>query len=219
MGNGAAHASATPQCLNIHCSKCSLWSNASPNSSQLAALHEKHAIQNHFPAQSTFIPGRLITDNVLAAFEINHYVKQRTRGKEGHFALKLDMSKAYDRVVWDFLRVVLPRLEARDLLVSGCRWEIRSGKDVRTWGDRWLPRPTEFRICSWPRVLDPGALVAELIDEESRCWKEELMQQVVDVDDANLIMKILLTRTGSPDTIIWHYTRKGDFFGTKRIQA
>ncbi|KAL0290929.1 UNVERIFIED_CONTAM: putative mitochondrial protein [Sesamum calycinum] len=45
MGNGAAHASATPQCLNIHCSKCSLWSNASPNSSQLAALHEKHAIQ------------------------------------------------------------------------------------------------------------------------------------------------------------------------------
>ncbi|KAL0308867.1 UNVERIFIED_CONTAM: hypothetical protein Sradi_5829000 [Sesamum radiatum] len=104
MGNGAAQASATPQCLNIHCSKCSLWSNASPNSSQLAALHEKHAIQNHFPAQSTFIPGRLITDNVLAAFEINHYVKQRTRGKEGHFALKLDMSKAYDRVVWDFLR-------------------------------------------------------------------------------------------------------------------
>ncbi|KAL0290930.1 UNVERIFIED_CONTAM: hypothetical protein Scaly_2654900 [Sesamum calycinum] len=88
---------------------------------------------------------------------------------------------------------------------------MRSGKDVRTWGDRWLPRPTEFRICSWPRVLDPGALVAELIDEESRCWKEELMQQVVDVDDANLIMKILLTRTGSQDTIIWHYTRKGDF--------
>ncbi|KAL0433300.1 UNVERIFIED_CONTAM: hypothetical protein Slati_2664300 [Sesamum latifolium] len=47
---------------------------------------------------------------MLAAFEINHFVKQRTRGKEGHFALKLDMSKAYDRVEWDFLRAVLCRL-------------------------------------------------------------------------------------------------------------
>lgn len=62
------------------------------------------------PSQSAFIPGRLITDNVLSAFEVFHCMQKRCTSKAGHLALKLDMSKAYDRVEWSFLEHCMEKM-------------------------------------------------------------------------------------------------------------
>ena len=49
------------------------------------------AIISH--TQSAFVNGRLITDNILVAFETMHHISQRKTRQKGEMALKLDMSK------------------------------------------------------------------------------------------------------------------------------
>jgi len=45
-------------------------------------------------------PGRSILDNALVAIEVVHYMKTKTKGKDKSVALKLDISKADDRIDW-----------------------------------------------------------------------------------------------------------------------
>ena len=60
--------------------------------------------------QSAFVLGRLITDNVLVAFETMHCIDQRKKGKKALMAIKLDISKAYDKVEWVYLETMMRKM-------------------------------------------------------------------------------------------------------------
>ena len=64
--------------------------------------------------QSAFQASRVITDNILMAFETLHYMKHHQKGKVGYMALKLDMSKAYDYVEWKYLELMMKRMGFAD---------------------------------------------------------------------------------------------------------
>lgn len=68
--------------------------------------------------QSAFVEGRLLTDNALIAFEINHYMKQKTQGKNGVAGLKIDISKAYNRLEWHFIENMLMRFGFSEVWVA-----------------------------------------------------------------------------------------------------
>ncbi|XP_026384273.1 uncharacterized protein LOC113279836 [Papaver somniferum] len=59
--------------------------------------------------QSAFIPKRSISDNILLASEAIYSVNHNDK-VEGTAAIKLDMSKAYDKLEWSFLEKVLRRM-------------------------------------------------------------------------------------------------------------
>ena len=43
--------------------------------------------------QSAFVPGRLVTDNVLLAYELTGFMQNKRSGADSYAALKLDMRR------------------------------------------------------------------------------------------------------------------------------
>ena len=61
-------------------------------------------------SQSAFVHGRSHLDNALEAIKLVHYMKTKTKGNEKSVALKLDISKAYDKIDWSYLKDVMYKM-------------------------------------------------------------------------------------------------------------
>ncbi|XP_058741550.1 uncharacterized protein LOC131613927 [Vicia villosa] len=87
--------------------------------------------------QSAFVEGRSILNNAMIATEIIHTLKRRTKGNKAHLALKIDISKAYDRVDWGFLRGMLSYMGFADkwihwmmMCVTSIHYSVLVNSDV-----------------------------------------------------------------------------------------
>lgn len=58
-------------------------------------------------SQSAFVPGREISENVILLREVLHSFKSPSH-VNSDFCLKVDLSKAFDRMDWDFLDSIIP---------------------------------------------------------------------------------------------------------------
>lgn len=67
--------------------------------------------------QQAFVQGRRISNNVIIAQEITHSF-QLSSWKHKAFMLKIDLTKAFDRIEWDFIRRALLRLGLHDHFIK-----------------------------------------------------------------------------------------------------
>lgn len=72
--------------------------------------------------QCAFVEGRLLLENVLMATElVKYYHKDSVTSRS---AIKLDISKVFDTVSWDFIDATLRAMNYPDLFVSWIVWWI-----------------------------------------------------------------------------------------------
>lgn len=69
-------------------------------------------------SQTAFIPGRLITDNVIITHELLHSLSSK-KMKTPYMALKLDIAKAFDKVEWHFVEALSKRFGFAE---KWCHW-------------------------------------------------------------------------------------------------
>lgn len=67
------------------------------------------------PTQSAFVPGSLISDNILIAYEMTHFLMNKQEGEMCYATIMLDMSTAYDQVELSFLKDMM-------VLMGFLRW-------------------------------------------------------------------------------------------------
>uniref|UniRef100_A0A2N9IE72 Reverse transcriptase zinc-binding domain-containing protein n=1 Tax=Fagus sylvatica TaxID=28930 RepID=A0A2N9IE72_FAGSY len=120
----------------------------------------------------------------------------------------------------NFLEASVPRnasfiwrsiCEAKDVLVSGMRWRVGSGENIKIWKDPWLPCPTTYRVISPFRGLDENAKVDALIDRETMSWKVSELERIFIPRDVEAILQIPLSKRRPNDMMIWAVTMKGNF--------
>lgn len=68
--------------------------------------------------QSASVPKRAISDNVVITHEVLHYLKSSKAEKYYSMAIKTDMSKAYEKLEWEFIRMVLEKMNFHPTLIT-----------------------------------------------------------------------------------------------------
>ncbi|KAA3463501.1 reverse transcriptase [Gossypium australe] len=99
---------------------------------------------------------------------------------------------------------------AKGLLLKGLGWRIGDGQKVSIWEDRWVPGD-EILNCQNLSQNPSLVKVAELIDNNTRRWNEELILRTFAERDAERILSIPLSMRSHEDFLIWREEATGEY--------
>ena len=79
------------------------------------------------------------------------------------------------------------------------------------WTDKWLPKPSTFKVISLPNNTFELSRVYDLIDPLKCEWQTDLVRQVFLHPNVQSILSIPLCSCLPRDRLVWAYTPKEKF--------
>ena len=86
-------------------------------------------------------------------------------------------------------------------------WRVKDGSSTNLREESWFPKNTTFQVR--PRENLNANLVCHLINPIPRTWNVEMIEAGFNRDKANVILSILLSRTGCRDRLAWFHNANG----------
>ena len=102
-------------------------------------------------------------------------------------------------------------MAAQGIIKRGMRWQVGSGNKIRVWRDKWVPRPSTYKVLTPEKQTSKDALVCELINRASNEWDIDVLCQWFLPKDRDAILGISLSTTSTSDRLVWAENKSGKF--------
>ena len=81
-------------------------------------------------------------------------------------------------------------------------WRVGDGEKIDVWRDKWISKLPSY-CPSLPRNQQPTPMkVSQLINIERKCWKEEMLHELFQLEVVEMIQNIHLSRLFELDKLI-----------------
>ncbi|XP_075637006.1 putative mitochondrial protein AtMg00310 [Castanea sativa] len=100
-------------------------------------------------------------------------------------------------------------LKGREVISKGAMWRVGDGKQIKIWGDNWLPSKSKAKVTSPLLYGQENFLVAVLINKSTRSWRNDVIAHVFEIAKVAVIKGIPLSSSNQKDKLIWPFTPLG----------
>ena len=102
-------------------------------------------------------------------------------------------------------------MAAQSIIQRGMRWQVGDGNKIWVWHDKWVPRPSTYKVITAEKLESSNALVCELINRATKEWNKDKLDRWFLPEDREAILSIPLSSSNTQDRLIWTGNRSGKF--------
>jgi len=133
---------------------------------------------------------RLLTDHTSLFYKV-------FRAKYFPNGSVLDAKPSLGSYAWQSI------LKAKNLVQSGVLWRVRDGKQIKIFGDRWLPGEDPAKVISPSNSISTKWIVSRLLNPDGAGWNAQLVDTMFLPFEAQRIKGIPICVTNQEDYVSW----------------